>query len=115
LESLKEDTNLPTVYSELAGVMRDDQHLPATQEVIASRILELYDKALQRRIRAQREAFRRIRTFENSLNRFLQGKSLHLSFELRAGEPRRPRARVRLEETGVKRTSLCCRLVSDKS
>jgi ABC-type Mn2+/Zn2+ transport system ATPase subunit len=99
LESLQGGSHhFPSVYAEIATLLREQQDAPATEEAIASRILKLYDIALQERIRAQREAFRRIQTFEGSVNRFLQGK--RLSINLNEPQPAHVRrlARVRLED-----------------
>jgi predicted ATPase len=95
LESLQERSfGVGTVYDRLAKLMADQQDVPDAQEVMASRILRLYDAALRRRIRAQRETFRQIRTFETSVNRFLQNKTLKVGGEAPADARRRgPRIR----------------------
>ncbi len=97
LESLQEVAgHVPGVYNQLAGIIGEQSH-PAVsaQEVIATRILKIYDEALQARTRAQQLAFKRLKTFETSVNRFIQGKRLTVD---KARVPRRPIARVELED-----------------
>lgn len=96
LEALQEVTgDVPVVYNALADIMRNEaQSAPHSQEAIASRILKVYDGALRNRIRAQELAFKRLRTFETSVNRFIQSKRLVND----RGTLRRPIVRVQLDD-----------------
>lgn len=66
----------PSVYYEIAALVKEHSTNSFHQEAIASQILQVYEQALKDRTVAQRRAFRRIRTFEESVNRFLQHKKL---------------------------------------
>jgi predicted ATP-dependent endonuclease of OLD family len=107
LESLRASVeNIPSapVYVQLAALMRGEQAPTAlpTQEGIAARILKIYDAALSSRIEAEHQAFRRLRTFQESVNRFMEGKKLIVEPSERA--PRRQLARVQLD--GERRAGL---------
>jgi len=79
LEALRESgADVPGVYSELESLVKNVREYKSKEESIAASILGVYDRALQARVAMQREAFRKIRTFEASVNRFLRGKRLKI-------------------------------------
>jgi len=98
LANLQEVTaTVPSAYSKFAGLIPEGKLVPRGPEAIATRILKLYDSALRDRIEAQQQEFNRIRTFEGSVNRFLQDKRLVLGGEDQQAPPsRRGAARVRM-------------------
>lgn len=81
---------VPPVYHHISSLMKEHSQNPTLREAIASKILRVYDQALKERTNAQREAFKRIKTFEASVNRFLQHKRLASGA---ADEPHRVRSR----------------------
>lgn len=77
LNNLQEETaGIPEVYQQIASMVSDQSRYPSKEEAIAARILRVYDQALMERSDAQKRAFQQIRTFEESVNRFLSGKRL---------------------------------------
>lgn len=77
LNNLQEATaGVPEVYQQIASMVSDQSRYPTKEEAIAARILGVYDRALKERSDAQKRAFQQIRTFEESVNRFLSGKRL---------------------------------------
>lgn len=69
---------VPAVYSQISSLIRDNaQHL-SLEETYVARILDVYDRAFKERVSKQQAAFARIEIFEQSVNRFLQGKRLHV-------------------------------------
>ena len=69
------------VYSQIASLIREHEEDPSIQESIAARILELYDGALQERLVAEQQAYEQLRTFQASVNRFLQDKKLDVDWQ----------------------------------
>lgn len=82
LADLKDaDMALPEAYSELATLLSQQSLQYTTEGWIASRILDIYDRALEKRLIAQADAFEQLHTFERSANRFLSGKTLRAQRE----------------------------------
>jgi predicted ATPase len=73
---------VPSVYYDINSVLKTHLNAPEINESIAARILEVYDDALRDRIAAEKEEFKRIQTFENSVNHFLKGKKLKVELAL---------------------------------
>lgn len=69
---------VPAVYAQISSLIHDNaQHL-SLEEAYVARILNVYEDAFNERVRKQQSAFARIEVFEQSVNRFLQGKKLHV-------------------------------------
>jgi predicted ATPase len=69
---------VPAVYSQISSLIRENaQHLSLEESYVA-RILNVYEDAFNERVKKQQAAFARIEVFEHSVNRFLQGKKLHV-------------------------------------
>lgn len=66
-----------SAYSMLAGVVSSATEAPIESATVP-RVLQVYDSVLQDRIATQRKAFERLRTFQTSVNRFLEDKTLDL-------------------------------------
>lgn len=76
------DAEVRGVYETIASLV-DKQTENFVGENHVTRILKVYEKALSDRAKGIEQAFYRIRTFENSLNRFLKGKKLDIEFNSR--------------------------------
>lgn len=106
LEGLQEaSSEVPHVYYQISSLVKEHSQHPTLKETIASKILLVYEQALRERINVQRRAFQRIKTFEESVNRFLQHKQLAVDATGGAHVGRAGRARMIVLEGGRK-TSL---------
>lgn len=93
LEALQ-SSNVSQVYAQLNSVMQNHASVKS-QELVAFRILALYEAALRARRAAQRDAFFDLTTFEESVNRFLLDKKLIVGVSRLKPDVRSPRVRVR--------------------
>lgn len=88
------------IYNQLAALI--DLYGPKLAQGGAKGILSVYDKALSDRALAQAKAFASVRTYVDSVNRFLEGKSL----QFEAGAGRRPEFTVVLPDGRSARLSV---------
>lgn len=98
-------TSSNEVYNRLSALVHDLSSRPQAHEERTARILRVYDLAFRERVNARNNAFRRIRTFEESVNRFLQQKQLRVDAAAEIVRIRSSRARM-IEFEGGKLTSL---------
>ena len=99
LEALDPGNNdVAEIYAQLGSTL--EMHgKSSTPEAKVSRILRVYEKALADRAETQEKAFARIRTFQESVNRFLEEEGRHLVLDMRAYyKGRAPRAAMNLIE-----------------
>lgn len=90
IHGLDRETTL--AYIRLRDLLQSKTEQAPSVEARVKRILKVYETALKNRTAAQERAFQRIKTFEQSVNKFLQGKKLVLAYE--------PRRRGRWETMG---------------
>lgn len=79
LRNLKDAyASAPEAYVKIAEFIEAPINTPRTNENLIKSILRVYADAVQDRVKAQNQAFQTIKTFEDSVNRFLSQKQLNL-------------------------------------
>jgi len=73
------DSPIPTTQYASLSELVNDQASSFEEMATVGRILHVYDQALAQRLVAQEAIFRRIKTFEGSVNQFLEGKQLDIA------------------------------------
>ncbi|MCC5811807.1 MAG: AAA family ATPase [Ectothiorhodospiraceae bacterium] len=77
LSALQDEyADAPEAYRQIDKMLKSYKGRRSKEEGIPKKILEIYDKALMERTREQEAAYSRIRTFELSVNKFLEEKNL---------------------------------------
>ncbi len=89
----------PDAYARIAEFITGPITTPSPNEKLIKEILRIYADAVRERVKAQNEAFRILKTFEDSVNRFLTEKKLALG-NARTG-PRGSDTIIQLEDGHV--------------
>lgn len=100
------NNDVAEIYAQLGSTL--EMHgRSSTPEAKVSRILRVYEKALANRAETQQKAFARVRTFQESVNRFLEEEGRRLVLDMRShSKARAPRPVANLIELpGGRRTN----------
>lgn len=69
------------VYPQLTKYLQSFEMSDTAEEQLVVRVLDVYRKSLEERVRVQNESFVGIETYLDSVNRFLEGKKLALAYQ----------------------------------